>query len=71
MNGLKCSSGSLKQRSAVAERTVINNCIKYSEEGGEQSSAVLENAINAIVGAVFLDCGGPGSTVLGVIQRLG
>lgn len=70
-NDFKCSLSSIKQRAAVAERTGIDMCIKYSKKESAQSSSVLGKAVNAIIGAVFLDCEGTIAVVLGVMQRLG
>jgi dsRNA-specific ribonuclease len=55
----------------VAERTGIDKCIKYSDKPGAKSPSVLGKAINAIIGAVYLDCNGNIPIVLGVMQHLG
>jgi dsRNA-specific ribonuclease len=46
-------------------------CIKYSKKEGARSPNVLGKAVNAILGAVFLDCRENLTVVLGVMQRLG
>ena len=43
------------QRASVAEKTHIDKCIKYSMKPGSRSPRVLALAINAIVGAVYID----------------
>ncbi|KAF1994315.1 hypothetical protein P154DRAFT_586024 [Amniculicola lignicola CBS 123094] len=66
----KCKLSSSKQRMVVAERSGIDKCIKYSEKAGARSPSVIGKAVNAIIGAVYLDCGKDITIVLGVMQRL-
>jgi dsRNA-specific ribonuclease len=67
----KCRLSNINQRAVVAERTGIDKCIKYSEKQGGRSSTVLGKAVNAIIGAVFLDCRRDLTVTLGVMLRLG
>jgi dsRNA-specific ribonuclease len=60
-----------KQRASIAERTGISRHIKYSEKGGAGSPSVLGKAINAIIAAVFLDCGSDINVVLRTMKHLG
>ncbi|PWY93090.1 hypothetical protein BO94DRAFT_615907 [Aspergillus sclerotioniger CBS 115572] len=54
----------------AAKRTGISQCIKYSSQGGEDSSTVLRYAINAIIGAVLLDTDTQSiTTTLGALQK--
>ncbi|KAJ5471917.1 hypothetical protein N7539_008486 [Penicillium diatomitis] len=52
---LETSIISVAQRASVAEQSGIDNFIKYSEKPGARSPRVLALAIDAIIGAVYVD----------------
>lgn len=60
-----------EQRACVAQRTGIDRHIQYSKKEGARSPSVLAKAINAIIAAVYIDCGRDISVVLRVMQHLG
>ena len=66
----RCRLSSSEQRAAVAERTGIDKCIKYNKRQGANST-VRAKAINALLGAAFLDSGGDIATTLQIMMRLG
>lgn len=55
ITNLESSIISVAQRASVAERTGIDKFIKYSMKPGSRSPKVLALAIDAIVGAVYVD----------------
>jgi dsRNA-specific ribonuclease len=61
---------SISQRAKVAEKLGIDRCIKYDTRKGSQSARVLGKAVNAIVGATFIDSDDL-ATTLKVVIRLG
>jgi hypothetical protein len=62
---------SIEQRKMVAQRTGIDRCIKYDTRPGGQSSSVLGKAVNAIVGATFVDSGADIMAACKVMLHLG
>lgn len=52
---LESSIISITQRAAVADSTGIDKCIKYSMRQGSRSPKVCALAIDAVIGAVYID----------------
>lgn len=67
----QCNLSNKRQRAAVAEQTGLDACIKYNVRQAGKSATVLAKTVNALVAAVFLDCGGNILVVLRVMTRLG
>jgi dsRNA-specific ribonuclease len=67
----KSKVSSNEHRAFVARQTGISRHIRFNEREGAQSSSVLAKAINAIIGVVFLDCGGDINVVLRTMRHLG
>jgi dsRNA-specific ribonuclease len=67
----KSKVSSKEQRASVARQTGISRHIIFNEREGAQSPSVLAKAINAIIGVVFLDCGGDFNVVLRTMRHLG
>ncbi|KAH4042539.1 hypothetical protein HBH49_248420 [Parastagonospora nodorum] len=67
----KSKVSSNEQRAFVARQTGISRHIRFNEREGAQSPSVLAKAVNAIIGVVFLDCGGDINVVLRTMRHLG
>lgn len=67
----KSRVSSIKQRATVAKRTGIDQCIKYDTRPGSHSLSVLGKAVNATVGATFVDSGSDITIACKVALRLG
>jgi hypothetical protein len=66
----KCIS-SIEQRAKVARELGIDQCIKYGVREGARNSSVQGKAVNAIVGATFIDSGRDIVMAFKMIFRLG
>lgn len=70
-NDFKKSVACNEHRASIARRTGISGHIKFAEKDGAQSPSVHAKAINAIIAAVFFDCGRDIGIVVRTMHHLG
>ena len=71
VNNFKVRVTSNEHRALIAERTGISRYVRFSEQPGARSASVLAKVLNAIIAAVYLDCGGTNDIVLRMMHHLG